>query len=87
MGTRAAPPLLGHPWQKQHMEVHMAISKHVGTPRMAANIIDEFQLPKSGMVINVSGGRNTLVMVYTPAIFKRQYTSIWIMLHSLFNPL
>ncbi len=32
MGTGAAPPLLGHPWQKQHMEVHIAISKHVGTP-------------------------------------------------------
>jgi hypothetical protein len=26
------PPLLVHPWQKQHMEVHIAISKYVGTP-------------------------------------------------------
>ncbi len=32
MDTRAAPPHLGHPWQKQHVEVHIAISKHVGTP-------------------------------------------------------
>ena len=31
-GHTGSPPLLGHPWQKQHMEVHMAISKHVGTP-------------------------------------------------------
>ncbi len=32
MGTRAAPPQLGHPWQKRHIKVHIAISEHVGTP-------------------------------------------------------
>ncbi len=31
-GHTGSPPLLGHPWQKQHMEVHIAISRHVGTP-------------------------------------------------------
>jgi hypothetical protein len=31
-GHTGSPPHLGHPWQKQHMEVHIAIRKHVGTP-------------------------------------------------------
>jgi hypothetical protein len=31
-GHTGSPPHLGHPWQKQHIEVHIAISKHVGTP-------------------------------------------------------
>jgi hypothetical protein len=31
-GHTGSPPLLGHPWQKRHMEVHIAVSKHVGTP-------------------------------------------------------
>ncbi len=31
-GHTGSPPQLRHPWQKQHMEVHIAISKHMGTP-------------------------------------------------------
>jgi hypothetical protein len=31
-GHTGSPPHLGHSWQKQHMGVHIAISRHVGTP-------------------------------------------------------
>ncbi len=44
---------------------------------MAANIIDGFRLPKSGMVINFSGGEiHSGHGIYT----MLQYTSIWITL-------
>jgi hypothetical protein len=31
-GHTGSPPQLGHQWQKQHIKVRIAISKHVGTP-------------------------------------------------------
>ncbi len=71
-GHTGSPPHLGHSWQKQHIEVHIAISKHVGTPPPVgvptANWLIGTLMVCAGIFVNKPAYRKGVFLVCIPKV-------------------